>query len=250
MGLVNKDVVSLFDIATIFPLYVQPGGNLPEETLFNVDGIGEEKHRPNLNTAFVKEFCARLNVKLVVEGSLKPSSRETSPELIFNYIYGVLHSPSYRKRYTQFLRTSFPRLPITRDYDLFRELAGFGGLLVDLHAREQGDSSTISFPIKGANIIQAVRYHPPETTGDDRHTGRVWINDKQYFEGVTPSTWRFPIGGYLPAERWLKDRVGRTLSYDDLTVYPRIVAALGETQRMGEIDQSITAHGGWPGAFA
>ena len=78
-------------------------------------------------------------------------------------------------------------------------------------------------------------------------TGRVWINDKQYFEGVPPAAWEFPIGGYRPAERWLKDRIGRTLGYDDQTAYARIIHALLETKRlMSEIDRTITAHGGWP----
>src|SRR5207302_10008675 len=82
-------------------------------------------------------------------------------------------------------------------------------------------------------------------------SGRVWINNQQYFEGIAPEVWRFPIGGYLPAERWLKDRIGRTLGYDDLSAYPRIVAALSETRRlMGEIDKAIEEHGGRPGAFS
>jgi len=183
----------------------------------------------------------------VSDGLGDPSKRKIGPELIFNYAYAVFHSPSYRERYAEFLRTDFPRLPLTNNYQLFRELAGFGGQLVDLHARNQGDGSEIAFPIKGNKAIEEVRYEPPQTSGKDKHAGRVWINDQQYFEGIPEGVWRFPIGGYFPAERWLKDRKGRTLSYEDKEAYPRIVAALAETGRlMREIDGSIAKHGGWP----
>ena len=240
-----------YDINNVFPLYLYPNGKVPDDDLFVREEPDEAKRRPNLSAAFIDDLCGRLEVKFVPEGLGKPSKRQVGPELIFNYAYAVFHSPSYRQRYAEFLRTDFPRLPLTSNYDLFRELAGFGGWLVDLHARNQADGSAIGFPVNGNNVIEEARYQPPETTGKDRHPGRVWINGEQYFEGIAPETWAFPIGGYLPAQRWLKDRKGRTLSYEDKETYPRIIAALGETSRlMKDIDTAITKHGGWPGAFA
>jgi predicted helicase len=189
-------------------------------------------------------------VTFALEGLGKPSKRIIGPEIIFNYAYAVFHSPGYRERYAEFLRTGFPRLPLTSDYTLFKKLASFGAELVDLHARNQADGSSISFPIKGSNEIEEVRYEPPQTHGNDRHPGRVWINKRQYFEGISPQAWSFPIGGYQPAERWLKDRKGRTLSYEDKETYPRIIAALAETRcLMSEIEKTIHKHGGWPRAF-
>ena len=77
--------------------------------------------------------------------------------------------------------------------------------------------------------------------------GRVWINDRQYVEGIPESAWTFPIGGYLPAQRWHKDRIGRTLGYEEQQEYMRIIWALLETARlMKEIDSTIEEHGGWP----
>src|SRR3989442_3414096 len=129
------------------------------------------------------------------------------------------------------------------DFELFRTLAGFGGELVDLHARGKGEPRGLRFPVKGDNVIEEVRYQPPQ----DKEPGRVWINDCQYFEGVPESAWTFPIGGYLPAQRWLKDRIGRTLDYEEQAAYQRIIWALMETKRlMAEIDGSIDAHRGWP----
>lgn len=77
--------------------------------------------------------------------------------------------------------------------------------------------------------------------------GRVWINKTQYIEGVSPQVWAFHIGGYQVCQKWLKDRKGRQLTYDDLTHYQRVVSALSETMRlMAEIDRAIEEHGGWP----
>ena len=238
------------DGSSVFPLYLYPDGKLPDGDLF-VREEPDEKRRPNFSAEFIKDFCQRMNVKFVLDGLGNPSKRMVGPELIFNYAYAILHSPGYRERYAVFLRTDFPRLPLTSDYTLFKKLAGFGAELVDLHSRNKADGSAISFPIKGSNEIEEVRYQPPQTHGNDRHSGRVWINKQQYFEGIAPLVWNFPIGGYQPAERWLKDRKGRALSYDDKETYTRIVAALAETRRlMSEIEKTIHKHGGWPKAFA
>ncbi len=97
--------------------------------------------------------------------------------------------------------------------------------------------------MKGDNVIKEVRYQPPQ----GKEPGRVWINGRQHVEGVPEAAWTFPVGGYLPAQRWLKDRVGRTLGYEEQVEYQRIIWALLETRRlMTEIDASIKQHGGWP----
>ena len=84
--------------------------------------------------------------------------------------------------------------------------------------------------------VEMVQYH--------ESTRRVLINATQGFENVAPDVWEFRIGGYQVAEKWLKDRKGRTLSYEDVTHYQRVLIALAETTRlMAEIDARIP---GWP----
>jgi predicted helicase len=257
-----------YDINSVFPLYLYPNGKLPEETdLFAHDN----GRRPNLSAPFIKDFCEKLKVKFVPDGLGQPAQRKVGPELIFHYAYAVFHSPAYRERYAEFLRADFSRLPLTSNWELFRTLAGYGGELVDLHARGKGDPKGISFPVKGDNVIEEVRYQPPPAPSNDvaadvrrltskgkqsepphvgcyeASNGRVWINDRQYVEGVPEAAWVFPIGGYLPAQRWLKDRIGRTLGYDEREEYQRIIWALIQTKRlMDEIDATIEQHGGWP----
>jgi len=237
--LIQLHSVSLKEVNYVFPLYLRPNGTLQKEELFAHDN----GRRPNLGAAFIQEFCARLDCKFVPDGLGRAAKRQVGPELIFQYAYAVFHSPTYRERYAQFLRADFPRLPITSDFELFRTLAGLGGELVDLHARGKGEGQGPGFPIAGDNLVGDVRFQPPQ----GKEPGRVWINGRQYFEGVSESVWKFPIGGYLPAQRWLKDRKERKLTYEDITGYARIVFALSETRTlMVRIDETIEEHGGWP----
>ncbi len=70
------------------------------------------------------------------------------------------------------------------------------------------------------------------------------------FHGIPEAVWNFRVGGYQVCQKWLKDRKGRRLSDEDIAHYQKIVMAIAETIRlMGEIDEVIDAHGGWPGAF-
>jgi len=174
-----------------------------------------------------------------------PVGEVFSPEDIFHYIYAILHSPTYRARYAEFLKIDFPRLPLTSNVKLFRALCALGGELVALHLMESPtlDKLITRFPERGDNHMEQVRYVEPAT----QQPGRVYINQGQYFEGVPPEVWTFHVGGYQVLEKWLKDRKGRQLSFDDLLHYQKIVVALRETLRlMKEIDQSIEGQGGWP----
>ena len=252
-----------YDINSVFPLYIYSNGHLDEDECLLKEDPPEEERRPNFSKEFIADLCKRMNVTFTREGLGEPKKRIVGPELVFHYAYAVFHSPAYRARYAEFLRTDFPRLPLTRNYDLFRTLAGFGGHLVDLHARGKGDGEGIGFPIKSDNVISELRWEKvegasrslpekkKERDAPSTLSGRVWINDKQYFSGVPQEAWEFPIGGYLPAQRWLKDRMGRTLGFDEMEEWPRIVNALLQTGRlMRDIDAAITEHGGFPQAFA
>ncbi|MBI2862921.1 MAG: hypothetical protein HYX89_08880 [Chloroflexi bacterium] len=179
------------------------------------------------------------NVYPGADKNVRPTTPIT-PEDVFNYAYAVFHSPTYRSRYAEFLKIDFPRLPLTSDQRLFRVLAEKGAELVALHLMElptlEEQRTQIKFDVPGANVVEKVAY--------DEANGRVYINKSQYFEGVPPEVWNFPIGGYQVCQKWLKDRKGRTLTYDERIHYQKVVMALKETIRlMGEIDALIP---GWP----
>ncbi|MDQ5823118.1 MAG: DNA methyltransferase [Chloroflexota bacterium] len=240
---VSKDVAESCVVSTKtkeqnynFPLYVYPGTLKP--TLFDAlhSSDASNERRPNLNPAFIADVEQRLGMTFIPDG--KGDLQTTfGPEDVFHYMYAVFHSPTYRSRYAEFLKIDFPRLPLTSDPALFRDLAGLGEQLVGLHLMERQAPNIASYPVRGDNVVQAVRYTAPGQAGEK---GRVWINKTQHFEGVPPEVWEFHIGGYQVAEKWLKDRKGRQLTYDDLNHYRGVVAALAETIRlMAEIDNTI-----------
>ena len=235
-------ITSVYDGSYLFPLYLYP---LNKGNLFDNDSTDAPGgRRPNLSEKFVADFAARLGMRFVADG--RGDRAETfGPEDVFAYMYAVFHSPTYRSRYAEFLKIDFPRLPLTSDAGLFRELCRGGDELVSLHLLEKEPPPTTTYPNAGANEVEQVRYTAPGEAGGAE--GRVWINREQFFAGVAPEVWNFHVGGYQVASKWLKDRKGRRLTYEDVTHYQRVVAALGETLRlMSEIDAVIERRGGWP----
>lgn len=207
--------------AFVFPLWLLPDSAIPVR-------------HPNIDPRFLKALADVLGVAVTDPFGLPEG---VSPEDVFHYCYAVLHAPTYRTRYAQYLRSDFPRIPLPTDAALFRALAGHGAQLVALHllrdpALAQGGPA---YPVGGDNKVEKVVYSQPT----DATPGRVWINPRQYFEGIAPALWTFQIGGYQVLEKWLKDRKGRTLDSDDVGHYRKIALALAATQRlMAQIDST------------
>jgi predicted helicase len=198
----------------------------------------------NLNQTVLANLARDLGVKLKSGTKECGKDEELTPRGVFDYGYAILYCPGYRQRYFEFLRSDFPRLPLTRNMELFRALARLGGELVALHLLE---SPKLDKPL---TIFTGPAKPEVEKVSYARDT--VWLDKAQTrgFRGVPDAVWNFHIGGYQVCEKWLKDRKGRTLSKDDITHYQKIVVALSETIRlMKEIDEVIEKHGGWPEAF-
>ena len=225
--------LAAYDINCLFPLYTYTkSGN---------DKLGNAREA-NLDRDFVNMVSSALGLDFVPDGAANLADA-LGPDDIFHFIYAVLHSPEYRRRYADFLKSDFPRIPLTSERALFAALVGLGRLLATLHLMEVDGQNVPAYLIPGDNRVGKVRFTLPK----DGLPGRVWINGDQYFDGVRPDTWSSTVGGYRPAEKWLKDRKGRVLSFDDIDWYRRICAALAETPRiMTRIDEAIAAHGGWP----
>ena len=249
-GLAAHKSVAAYDINTVFPLYIYPNAIKEDEPQALI--VREDPpRRANLASKFTAEFAAKLGLRFIGDGA-GDLKKTFGPEDVFHYAYAVFHSPGYRARYAEFLRMDFPRLPLTADVPLFRKLAAHGADIAALHLLRKDGPDAPGFPVPGPCTVDVIRYIAPgdelpvKTEGRARD-GRVYINPHQYFDGVPPEAWAFPIGGYLPAQKWLKDRKARALSYEEQSHYPRLVAALSETGRlMGEVDRDIEAAGGWP----
>lgn len=170
-----------------------------------------------------------LNRKIVDE--IEKNIGKVSPEDIFNYIYAVLHLPSYREKYKEFLKIDFPRIPYPKDLEKFKKLVELGTELSSLHLLESPKLKKFitTYPNAGSNIVEKPVYKD----------GNVYINEKQYFGGVPEVAWNFYIGCYQPAQKWLKDRKNCTLTNNDIEHYQEIIVALAETERIiGKIDKN------------
>ena len=234
--IIGHKALATYDISSLFPLYTYPTEGQARVGL---------ARKPNLGKELVEAVGSSLQLEFIADGSGN-LHQSFGPEDIFNYIYAVLHSPRYRRRYADFLKSDFARVPFTSDRSLFAKLGVLGRRLASLHLMELRANQSPLFRSGGSNRVDRVRYVPES----DDAPGRVFINRDQCFEGIAPQTWAFTIGGYRPAERWLKDRKDRVLSNNDIDYYRRIVAALAATQRlMNEIDELIEQQGGWPQAF-
>ena len=248
-------------ISYIGPLYLYPPppeNSSRQKKLFGAYWPpGKNGRVPNLSPEFVADFAKKLDLEFVPDGR-GDLDATFGPEDVFNYIYAVFHSPSYRERYAEFLKIDFPRVPLTSDREKFRLLVKLGGELVGLHLLESpllGQPVT-RYPVGGDNRVDKgyPKYFAPgeiepgsKGVGGDGAVlgaGRVYINRSQYFEGVPSEVWEFQVGGRQVCDKWLKDRRGRQLSYDDLTHYQKMIVALKETIRlMEEIDSAV---GEWP----
>jgi predicted helicase len=220
-GYIRSDSVS---IDSIFPLYKYPE-NSDQQTL------GENVIRtPNLNMSIVNQIANELQLIFTPE---KEDRQDTfSPIDLLDYIYAVLHCPSYREKYQDFLKTDFPRVPYPTNTDIFWQLVQLGSELRQLHLLKSiiVMKPITQYPVNGDNVVTKLVFE----------AGRVFINNNQYFANVPEIAWHFYIGGYQPAQKWLKDRKEEKLSFDDIRHYQKIIVALTETHRiMGEIDQIL-----------
>ena len=193
-------------------------------------GAGEYVRQANFRKEAAEAFAKRMGMTYS-EGGKGKMADIVAPEALFDYIYAILHRPSYRKRFAEFLRIDFPRIPPAANKAEFRRIAGLGRKLRELHLLEPLLLKNPGFPFsggdkkKGAGEVGSVRF----AEGATGVRGRVYINAKSYFASVPRVAWEYCIGGYYPAQKWLKDRKGRTLSYDEQEHYRRMLAALARS---------------------
>lgn len=222
---------SAYNINNIFPLYLYPDTS-GQQTIEQ-----SEKRKPNLKAEIVNQIANKLDLTFTNE---KETTENTfAPIDILDYIYAVLHSPAYREKYKEFLKIDFPRVPYPKDKDTFWQLVKLGGEIRQIHLLESPkvENYITQYPIDGDNVVGKPRF---DSAQRDDNKGKVYINDTQYFDNVPQVAWEFYIGGYQPAQKWLKDRKDRTLNFEDILHYQKIIVALSETDRlMQEIDKTI-----------
>ena len=211
------------EVSYIFPLYLYP------ESESQIILYGQQERTPNLNRTIVDQIAVLIGLTFTPEKEDTPDT--FAPIDLLDYIYAVLHSPNYREKYKEFLKIDFPRVPYPKTSETFWQLAALGSELRQLHLLESPtvDQRLTSYPVSGDNIVGKLKYQD----------GKVYINETQYFDGVPLVAWEFYIGGYQPAQKWLKDRNGKALSFEDVRHYQRIIVALCETDRIMKVIDTL-----------
>jgi len=184
-----------------------------------------EKIEKDLNHSFLHDDNIVCDLAAGWDGTFSPLD-------ILDYIYAVLHSPTYRETYKEFLKIDFPRVPYPKNQESFWKLVELGAEIRQIHLLESSkvEKYITQYPVDGDNVVGKPKYE----------NGKVFINETQYFDNVPQVAWEFYIGGYQPAQKWLKDRKDRTLDFEDILHYQKIIVALTETDRlMKEIDKII-----------
>ena len=207
------------------PLYLYPDEGTLDPTI-------RVNFEPKLY-ARIREAAGLSGTAVALDGTdaFRRAKADARPDevKVFDYIYGVLHCPAFRETYAEFLKIDFPRVPFPPSPEVFRMVSEQGEALRRLHLMEDAAIGATPYPFEGEgdSVVDKPGY------GE----GRVAINASQYFANVPAVAWEFHIGGYQPAQKWLKDRKGRVLSYDDIRHYQRIIKILAETDRiMREIE--------------
>ena len=221
------------EITSLLPLYLYPDTEIQQS-------LEDTPNRtPNLNATIIASIADNIGLTFTPEKS--DSEGSFAPINVLDYIYAVLHSPSYREKYKAFLKIDFPRVPYPKDPHTFWQLVSLGAQLRTLHLMqfESSDRVISTYPESGNNeITTKIHAKDWELTDKNEPTGRIWINDTQCFGDIPLKVWEFYIGGYQPAQKWLKDRKGQQLSFDDIRHYQKIIIALNDTiDLMQQIDQ-------------
>jgi hypothetical protein len=201
-------------IAYLFPLY-----------LYTDSEQNKKRNRPFYQTMSVFESKAEYSAKKpnidqkLYDKLNKTYKKNISPEEILYYIYAILYSNIYRKKYVDFLTIDFPRIPFTKDYKLFSKISEFGHNLTSLHLVESQMLNKIISKYEGESTSDKI-----EKIVYDEINKKIYINKDKYFSNVESEVWNYYIGGYQVLPKYLKERIGKTM--DNPEYFCKVISSI------------------------
>ncbi|PDW44676.1 DNA methyltransferase [Helicobacter pylori] len=185
-------------------------------------------NNPNYTENFTPEFRSFID---------KHYSHHFEPLEVLGYIYALLYSPNYRKRYEDFLKADYPKILFTNNKDLFRALSLLGIELIGLHVLNQESLNYGFNKLKDANIgesyykeshdrnpiIKKPTYNEPEQ--------RLYINHSAYFRGVSKEIYDYRIGGYGVLDKYLTSHKDEPCDFDHVNNIIKVIARTIEIQK-------------------
>lgn len=196
--------------------------------------IGNDGYYPNIQLGHVSTNLDQSFMSFLYKNNIYSEKESIDPVSVIDYIYAVLHSPKYRETYKEFLKIDFPHVPYPKNKEEFWSLVKFGTHLRELHLLE---SKELEYLNLGITFIGEGDIIVDKPTWKEN---RIYINKEQYFDSVSKEVFDFYIGGYQPAQKWLKDRKGKTLTSEDIIHYKKMCVAMRRTMEiMVNIDEVI-----------
>ena len=235
MGNSEWSLVSISDMA--MDINVIPRGGIYLFPLYIYEGMLQYA---NFTPDIVKKIESITELFMQDCHDTERSENGFLPIDLIDYIYAVLYSPSYRDTYNDFLQSDFPIIPYPNSADYFFSIAEKGKELRELHLMKtikQQDIIT-QYPVYDANNDNIVLSR--KFVENDNDTGRVYINETQYFDNVPKDVWEMFISGYQVADKWLKDRLNKKLTNEEIIHYQKMIVAIKRTIEIQEdIDNII-----------
>ncbi|WQT54726.1 N-6 DNA methylase [Helicobacter pylori] len=190
------------------------------------DYVNPLYHNPNYTENFTPEFRSFID---------KHYSHHFEPLEVLGYIYALLYSPNYRKRYEDFLKADYPKILFTNNKDLFRALSLLGIELIGLHVLNK-ESLNYSFEkLKDATIGESYykEEHNPiiKKPSHNKPEQRLYINHSAYFRGVSEGIYHYMIGGYVVLEKYLKSHKNEPCDFDHVSNIIKVIACTIEIQK-------------------
>ncbi|EJB79207.1 hypothetical protein HPHPH4_1541 [Helicobacter pylori Hp H-4] len=186
------------------------------------------KH-PNYTENFTPEFRSFID---------KHYSHHFEPLEVLGYIYALLYSPNYRKRYEDFLKADYPKILFTNNKDLFRALSLLGIELIGLHVLNQESLNHSFNKLKDATIGESyykeVHDRNPIISKKPSHNEpeqRLYINHSAYFKGVSEEIYNYMIGGYGVLDKYLKSHKNEPCDFDHVSNIIKVIARTIEIQK-------------------
>ncbi len=196
------------------------------------DYVNPLYHNPNYTENFTPEFRSFID---------KHYNHAFWPLEVLGYIYALLYSPNYRKRYEEFLKADYPKILFTNNKDLFRALSLLGIELIGLHVLNKESLNHSFNKLKDATIGESY-YTPSDKETHDRNPiiknlsynepeQRLYINHSAYFRGVSEEIYNYMIGGYGVLDKYLKSHKNEPCDFDHVSNIIKIIVRTIEIQK-------------------
>ncbi|WQX54751.1 N-6 DNA methylase [Helicobacter pylori] len=181
---------------------------------------------PNYTENFTPEFRSFID---------KHYSHPFEPLEVLGYIYALLYSPNYRKRYEEFLKADYPKILFTNNKDLFRALSLLGIELIGLHVLNQESLNHSFNKLKDATIGESYYKEAHDRIikkpSHNESEQRLYINHSAYFSGVSEEIYNYMIGGYGVLDKYLKSHKNEPCNFDHVSNIIKVIARTIEIQK-------------------